>query len=381
VNNRTFEAAAMAVLVAAALAPAPARAQAVADPTAGYIVIVEPREWTGVGTRGIVRWRRPVRVTGLAFHASGVRAVTLNGALAALSDDRSGATRFVGTVGADAASRGVEIVAYPNAGPAVVRHQRADGTSVTERRAQQPPPPVTAGAAEASALRVELGPLPQGGREAVTRSLQGDRGIVSVPSVADPHLRVRAEGGHYLVAGRDGSVRHRVAAPSPSVGADGLREALAQEFGALQLEELAPPARSFPLEFAFGSRGEFRLGDGIEFRVRPARAGYLTVIDLGTNGALSVLYPLDAAAVFVGAQQEVRLPTTADRERVAPNPPYQAGEPTGAGAVRAFVTPRPLQLGAGDDPLTADAVLRALQAASAGGEPWATAMLRYRITP
>jgi hypothetical protein len=272
-------------------------------------------------------------------------------------------------------------VAYSNAGLAVVRHQRADGTAVTERRAQQLPPAAGAGGATTRALRVEFGLLPPGGRDAVTRGLQGEPGIVATAADADPHLRVRAEGGRYLVVGRDGSVRHRVAAPSPSVGAAGLLEALAQEYGALQLEELAPPTRSFPVEFAFGSRGEFHLGDGIEFRVRPARAGYLTVIDLGTDGALSVLYPLDGPAAFVGAQQEVRLPTAVDRERVAPNPPYQAGEPTGAGVVRAFVTPRPLQLGAGDGTLTADAVLRALQGASAGGEPWATAILRYRITP
>ena len=378
-NNRIFEAAAtVALLALSSLAPTPARTQAVTDPGAGYIVIVEPREWTGVGTRGIVRWRRPVRVTGLAYHASGIRAVTLNGVPSSLNEARSGATHFVGTVGADAASRGVEIVAYPNAGPAVVRYQRADGTSVTERRAQQALPTEVAGGAATSILRVELGALPQGGREAAVRSLSNDRGIVAAAAVADPHLRVRAEGGAYLVIGRDGSVRHRVAAPNPAVGAAGLLEALAQEQDALQLEELASPAQTFPLDFSFVNRSEFHLGDGIEFRVRPQRAGYLTVIDLGTDGALSVLYPVDGGAAFVGAQQEVRLPTAADRERVAPNPPYRAGEPTGVGVVRAFVTARPLALG---DAVTADAVMRALQAASAGGEPWATAVLRYRIVP
>jgi hypothetical protein len=192
---------------------------------------------------------------------------------------------------------------------------------------------------------------------------------------------VRAERGEYLVEGRDGAVRHRVAAPTPSAGAAALAEVLAQESGALQLEALAPPARSFSLEFALTSRGEFHLGEGIEFRVRPARAGYLTVIDLGTDGALTVLYPVDGTGAFVAADQEVRLPTTADRERAAPSPPYQASEPIGSGVVRAFVTPRPLALGSGDAALTADAVTRALQAASAGGEPWSTALLRYRIVP
>src|SRR5215212_7781345 len=103
-----------AVLVLAVVAgPARATAQALPDAANGYIVILEPREWQGVGTRGIVFAGRPLRVVGMAHHPSGIDRVTVNGTPAAVRTDRSGATRFVATISADAAARPVEIVAYP----------------------------------------------------------------------------------------------------------------------------------------------------------------------------------------------------------------------------------------------------------------------------
>ena len=117
--------------------------------------------------------------------------------------------------------------------------------------------------------------------------------------------------------------------------------------------------------------------------MRADRAGYLTLVDLGTDGTLFVLFPFspdDAAPLPAG--RELLLPNAAARAQFAPDPPYKASPPTGAGMVRAFVTPRPLVL---PDPasgsLSANALLKALQDATPGGEPWATAVLSYRIVP
>jgi hypothetical protein len=104
------------------------------------------------------------------------------------------------------------------------------------------------------------------------------------------------------------------------------------------------------------------------------------VVDLGTNGAITVLFPTPADEPVVRAGQELRLPSEAARALYTPDPPYQAGEPLGTGVVRAFVTPRPLILPeTATGAVSADAFLRALREAT-GTQPWGTAALTYRIT-
>ena len=85
--------------------------------------------------------------------------------------------------------------------------------------------------------------------------------------------------------------------------------------------------------------------------------------------------------------QSVVIPTAELRAQFEPDPPYQAAEPFGRGAVRAFVTPRPLRVTSRDDgSVPAEAVLRALREATTDPAtgwalPWATTLLEYRVDP
>jgi hypothetical protein len=363
-----------------------AAGQALPDPSAGYLVVLEPREWTGEGTRGIVRGRA-VRVEGLAHHASGIRQVSINGAPAVLRRDRSGATRFSGRLTAAALEQDVEIVAYPVAGDPVARIQHPDGTFRTgSPAALMPPLPVLEQAEIGNPLRVSLQALPEASRQLVATSFANTSGIVVAVPGSRAHLSLAADGGGFVVLGSDGAVRHRVEAGSPDEGAAALQHVLAQELGALQLELLRQPREPFPLELAFASgAGRFRIGDGIEFRATSAREGYLTVVDLGTDGTVAVLFPTELDDPAVHARQPIALPSEVVRAQFAPYPPYQAGEPYGRGAVRAFVTPRPLALVSNaDGTIPAEVLLRALRDATTdatGRElPWATVLLEYFIT-
>jgi hypothetical protein len=346
-----------------------------------FIVIVQPQEWTGTGTRGIISTARPVRVRGKAHHPAGITRVEINGTAAATHQDATGATVFTLVIPGAAAAREVRIVAYPAQGEPITRVQKPDGT--WQYAPFTAPPQATALTAPgalggAARLRVSTGALPRADRDALVAALRGEPRI-AVDAGAGAHLGIRRQGAEYLVTGADGAVRHH----APASRVDSLIPLLMREHGALQLVELPAPASAVPVEFTFPGGSEFRIGDGIEFRVRSSRAGYVTVVDLGTDGAISVLYPMlpaDEAAVRAG--EEVRLPSEAASAMMAPQPAYQAGEPAGTGVVRVFVTPRPLALAEVTGTLSADAVLRALRDATGGGtEPWGTATLTYRITP
>ncbi|HYR12289.1 MAG TPA: DUF4384 domain-containing protein [Longimicrobium sp.] len=369
-------------------APAAAAAQALPERGEGYVVVLEPREWMGEGARGIVRGRA-VRVEGLAHHASGIRQVSINGTPAVLRRQGGGATRFSGRLTAAELERDVEIVAYPVAGDPIARIQRPDGSFLSGAlTAVRPPLPALAPAEVGARLRVSLQALSPETARVVAASFAGTSGIVEAPRGSQPHLAVAAEANGYLVLGRDGSVRHRVEARSPVEGAAALRPVLEQEMGALQLEELAAPAETFPLEMLFTSgTGRFRTGDAVELRVVAGRGGYLTLVDLGTDGTVVVLYPSEVDDPRVPPMHPVHVPSAELRARFAPDPPYQAAEPYGRGVVRAFVTPRPLTVTVrADGSVPAEAVLRALRDATtepATGRaiPWATAVAEYRVDP
>lgn len=94
-----------------------------------FLVLLEPRAWTGAGTAGITR-PGAVRVVGLAYHPSGIREVLINGVPATLRRESSGATRFMGRLTAAEVEQDVVIVAHPVEGEPVTRIQRPDGTHV-----------------------------------------------------------------------------------------------------------------------------------------------------------------------------------------------------------------------------------------------------------
>jgi Domain of unknown function (DUF4384) len=221
--------------------------------------------------------------------------------------------------------------------------------------------------------------MPAGARGAVAASFAGTPGVMEAVPGTQTHLTITGGGSEWLVLGPDGSVRHRVAAPSPAEGVAGLRYVLEQERGALQLEMLAPPLETFPLELGMPEgQARFRVGDWIQFQARAGGQGYFTLVDLGTNGTVYVLYPQEGDLPQLPAGQRVTVPDPELRE------PLEIQEPLGRGAVRAFVTPRPMGLTVGSVP--AETVLRALQTATtdpATGRPlpWATALLEYHIVP
>jgi hypothetical protein len=106
-------------------------------------------------------------------------------------------------------------------------------------------------------------------------------------------------------------------------------------------------------------------------------SGYLTIIDLGTDGAITVLYPQPGQDNRIAAGQTLRLPPTGS---------FYALPPFGRGIVRAFVTQRPLDLhftgqGASDASGVA-AALRSAAGAVSEAVPvttWSTSALVYTI--
>lgn len=368
-----------ALLASGALAR-PAGAQVLPDPSQGYVMVLEPVEWMGEGTRGIVRGRA-VRVEGLAHHATGIRQVSINGVPAILRRDRSGATRFSGRLSAAQLEADVEIVAYPISGEPVGRIQRPDGTFTTGPMARLRPPVEPIAAAEVtSQLRVSLQALPDADRPAIAAALAELPGVVAAQPGTPAHFSLGTYADGYALLDRDGTVRHYLPAGSPEEGAASLPAVLSQELGALQLETVAPGGDGFPVELAFtAGQGRFRVGEQIGFRIGAGREGYLTVMDLGTDGAVTVLFPTEVDDARLVSGRPVFIPAGAE--------PFFVEEPTGRGAVRAFVTPRPLVLttdAMGGVP--AESVLRALREATTDPStgrplPWGAAVLAYRIVP
>jgi hypothetical protein len=369
----------LALPLALAAIPPRAGAQALPDPENGAITILLPIQWTGAGNRGITFGGAAVLVEGLASHPSGIERVSVAGNPATVLHDSSGATRFRVYLPAEAAQRDVEIVAFPVHGRPLVRVQHADGTYAVHAVDFPASALGPGGSAPLRPLHVHVADADAG----FAARLGSVPGVVVDREPEGAQLSIRREGVGFLVVGPDGAVRHRVA------HAEELAGTLAREVGALQLASLSPPPGGFAVEFGFpGGSDTFRLGGPIEFRVRSARDGYLTVIDLGTDGTLIVLFPVMNDDPRIRAGGEVLLPSRAVRSYFAPEAPYRATAPTGLGLVRAFVTQQPLALPSpGSGSLDAGAVLRALRTAI--GEPvsimqsptWSTALLTYHVVP
>jgi hypothetical protein len=232
-------------------------------------------------------------------------------------------------------------------------------------------------------LRVSVSDLAPANRTAIGASLSKIPGVRVVETRQDfAHLLVRpAERGGYNIFGMDGAIRHTVANDPAAI-----TRIISQESGAHQLSELENPARPFALEFGFGGNtSTFKLGDDIQFKIRAGRDGYLTIVDLGTDGMVNVIYPNEFHRDNrVRSGQEITLPTA------AMNTTFQAQAPTGRGIVRAFLTEKPLTLNLVQaDAAQAAQVASALRAAVGGTSAnaalpvgnWATASVVYTVVP
>jgi hypothetical protein len=230
--------------------------------------------------------------------------------------------------------------------------------------------------APSSDLKVSVAGLAPATRAAVAAQLKTTPGITLVEGARDfAHLLVRPKDNDYVIIGLDGATRHTASKPAD------LATLLAQESGAHQLAILENPAHPFSLDFGFSSgKKDFKVGDAVEFRARSGRDGYLTIVDLGTDGKVVVIYPSEA-------NQDNRI--KAGQEFVLPNGDvkFEAQLPSGRGIVRAFVTDKPLDLAfsqgeASQAALVGKALRKAIGATTTAipVSNWSTASIVYSIT-
>jgi hypothetical protein len=152
------------------------------------------------------------------------------------------------------------------------------------------------------------------------------------------HLIVRRRGEELRVIGSDGFPRHEGIAADPSA-MDGLAATLLKESAAKSLGDMENPAQSFGFSVRLlGNRTAFGLGEEIAFTLESDRDGYVTLVDLGTDGTVSLLLPNeDEPSVRIRAGQRLEYPGDSGYY-------FEAQPPAGGGMVRAFLTEQPLSL-------------------------------------
>lgn len=197
------------------------------------------------------------------------------------------------------------------------------------------------------------------------------------------HLLVRRRDDDLRVVGADGFVRH--AGLEPGDG-EALAARLRREAAAKSLADLENPAQPFRVRVRMeGDKTSFGIGEKVSFHVTSEREGYLTLVDLGTDGKVVLLFPNEhQPAMRIGAGQTLSFPTPEMGFEL------QVFPPAGRGMVRAFVTPEPLDVPmTGEYPegderfagIVARAVARAAGSVEAAVrlDTWATASLVYDI--
>lgn len=239
-----------------------------------------------------------------------------------------------------------------------------------------------------SPLRVGVGGVDSATREALVQATVGLSDIQWVVAERDfSHLLIRREGTTLRVLGSDGAQRH--VAPAGPGGAEALVAALKKEAAAKRLADMENPAPSFSLKVWLADhRTSFGIGEAVVFHAVSGADGYLTLVDLGTDGTVTILFPNPYDRNNrVRAGQEIVFPSQGMGSEIRALPPV------GRGMVRAFLTPRPLELPTGEefttgDVLLADRIAEAVRRAvgEAPGAPkalrvdgWASASVIYDI--
>ena len=202
-------------------------------------------------------------------------------------------------------------------------------------------------------------------------------------------LFLRRRGTEVRLYGLDGFPRKAFQPGAAEAAA--IARALMGEAAAKRLAEMENLGQTFGVRaWLDDHKTGFGLGETIRIHASSERAGYLTVIDLGTDDKVTVLFPnafhrdnrIQANAAFTFPSEEMGFE-------------IEAQEPAGRGMVRAFITPAPLDLPtddqgfvSGDIPL-ADRIAESLRTAAgtvpgAGAamrlDSWGTASLVYDIT-
>jgi hypothetical protein len=152
---------------------------------------------------------------------------------------------------------------------------------------------------------------------------------------------VREHSGGLQLLGRDGAPRESGDAGAIS-DLRGVAQRLKHELALLRLMNLDNPLGALVAVDIADGRREFRIGDEIHFRVTTQRDGYLTLLDLGPDGRLTVLYPNPwMPAVRLAAGATVLVPGSGAAV-------FTIGAPPGLGLVRALITDEPLSEGFAD---------------------------------
>jgi hypothetical protein len=200
------------------------------------------------------------------------------------------------------------------------------------------------------------------------------------------HLLVRRRGAELRVVGADGFARHEGIGTSPGDMAE-LAAILRKEAAAKSLGDMDNPAQGFGLNLRLlGGRTSFGLGEDIAFLIESDRDGYVTLIDLGTDGTVAMLIPNgDDPSLRIRAGQTLEYPGSEIT--------FTALEPVGGGMVRAFLTAEPLDVTipagelyrAGGEDLAAELAEALKRAAGFEGgavrlDSWGTASVVYEIT-
>lgn len=235
-------------------------------------------------------------------------------------------------------------------------------------------------------LRVNVAGIDTESARALAEALGGTREVVLVEDGdAFSHLLVRRRGEELRVVGADGFVRH----DEMAVTGRGLAELagkLRQEAAAKRLADMENPAQDFGVRIEMEEgKTAFGIGETVSFHATSERAGYLTLVDLGTDGKVVMLFPnAHQPAMRIEAGQTLSFPTEEMGFEL------QILPPAGRGMVRAFVTPEPLDVPLEGEYAEGDERFAALVAAAvqkaAGGidgavrlDSWSTASLVYDI--
>jgi hypothetical protein len=280
---------------------------------------------------------------------------------------------------------------FKTEGGAILQVESAGETSLTTRIMEGSPKQgenaTLAGYRYTTApLRVNVAGIDTESVDALTAHLGQGPGVELVNDAdAFSHLIVRRRGNELRVLGADGFVRHDAMGVGVA-GATELATKLRQEAAAKRLADMENPAQPFGVRIRLeDGKTDFGIGETVSFHATSDRDGYLTLVDLGTDGNVVMLFPNEhQPAMRIKAGETLSFPTAEMGFEL------QIFPPIGRGMVRAFVTPEPLDLPLvgeyteGDERF-AGAIAEAVQRAAGmvGGavrlDTWATASLVYDI--
>jgi Caspase domain/Domain of unknown function (DUF4384) len=191
-----------------------------------------------------------------------------------------------------------------------------------------------------SPLLVNIGGVDSQTADALRAALDGASGISLVEDEQSfSHLLVRRRGEGIRVVGSDGFVRHD-GIPAGAAAGDPLASVLLREAAAKRLAEMENPGQRFGVDLKMlGDKTSFGLGETVGFTMKSDRAGYLTLVDLGTDGTVAMLLPnSETPPMRIEAGQTISFPSEESGVDL------QVLPPVGRGMVRVFVTEEPLDI-------------------------------------